>query len=391
MLKLRPADMNDAERLLRWRNDEQTRANSHIAAVVSLAEHLAWLEATLCGPNQLFIVEDDGVPVGSVRADREPNGWKLSWTVAPEHRGKSHGKHMVRELVQQLDGPCRAEIRYGNVASEKVAAFAGLTRDREQDGFGHWSYRPRRTVKTVACIQARMGSSRLPGKVMEDIAGATVLARCIRRTLLARTVDQVVVATTELAIDEAIVAEAERLGVACVRGSEDDVLSRYHKAMLASGAEVVVRITSDCPLIDPAIIDAAVSAFKAACPLVDYASTVLEPSYPRGLDVEVFTAEALHHAMREATQAHEREHVTPYFYEHPDKFRLLGVKNPVDYSGHRWCVDTIEDLRLVRAICERLGAADQAGWQQVLPLFEVEPELAAINGGVQQKPLHPAQ
>ena len=242
-------------------------------------------------------------------------------------------------------------------------------------------------MKTVAIVQARMGSTRLPGKVLADVGGRSMLARVVRRTRRSRRLDQVVVATSNGAGDDSIAAECAGLGVDVFRGSEDDVLDRYHRAAAAAAAEVVMRVTADCPLIDPAVIDAAIAAFSAAG--VDYASTTADRHLPRGLDVEVFTSEALDRAWHEAHQPYERAHVTPYLYEHPDRFTLLAVAIPAPpgATDHRWTVDTAEDLELVRALYRRFGHDDAFGWRDALAVVEAEPHLAQINRRVRQKAL----
>lgn len=237
----------------------------------------------------------------------------------------------------------------------------------------------------VAIIQARMGSTRLPGKALIDIGGMSMLARVVRRVQRARTIAGVVVATTVGAADDAIVAECARLGVPTTRGSEDDVLDRYYQAAVAHQAQVIVRITSDCPLIDPDVIDLVVQAFQQAAP--DYASNTLERRYPRGLDLEVFSFAALEQAWREAAEPYQRAHVTPFLYQHPERFRMLAVSGADDHSAHRWTVDTPEDLAFVRAVYARLGDADAFSWRAVLDLIEREPALAAINAHIEQKEL----
>ena len=241
----------------------------------------------------------------------------------------------------------------------------------------------RRSV--VAIIQARMGSTRLPGKVLREIEGRTMLARVVRRTVRARLVDEVVVATSTADADDPIVAECRELRVACFRGSEEDVLDRYYHAAVAHRADVVVRITSDCPLIDPEVTDQVIRAFLEMQP--DYASNTLHRTYPRGLDTEVTTRAALEQAWREATEPHQRIHVTPYLYQHAEHFILLPVIGSEDLSAGRWCVDTPEDLEFLRAIYARLGPDDAFSWRDVCRLLGTEPHLAEINRQVQQKHL----
>ncbi len=240
-------------------------------------------------------------------------------------------------------------------------------------------------MNLVAIIQARMGSTRLPGKALRDICGRTMLARVVRRARRSRLVDEVAVATTTEPEDIAIVEECRSLGVRYFRGSEQDVLDRYYRAAREFSADAVVRITSDCPLIDPEIIDLVVRAFLDNEP--DYASNTLVGTYPRGLDVEVFSMKALERARAEASMDYQRIHVTPYLYQNPGIFRLLSVTGDEDYSRYRWTVDTQEDLDLVRTIYGMISKDDDFSWRDVLALMKREPALAEINRHIRQKSL----
>ncbi len=240
-------------------------------------------------------------------------------------------------------------------------------------------------MKIVAIIQARMGSTRLPGKVLMDLGGATVLSRVVHRTQRSRLVAQVVVATTTSGSDEVIVSEASKLEVPVFRGSEQDVLDRYWQASLKFHADVIVRITSDCPLIDPELIDQTIQTLLQEG--ADYGSNGLPPRFPRGLDAEVFTATALERAQQQAHKPYEREHVTPYFYENPEFFRLACINNSTNQGHHRWTLDTAEDLRFLRSIYSHFSPRDSFSWREVLALVELQPSLSAINGHVRQKEL----
>ena len=242
-----------------------------------------------------------------------------------------------------------------------------------------------RPSKVVAIIQARMGSTRLPGKVLLDICGQTMLGRVVRRAQAAKLIDQVVVATTPHESDAPVVEECRRLDVPSFLGSEEDVLDRYNRAAEAHGADVVVRITSDCPLIDPVESDRVIQAFLDSRP--DYASNVLRRTYPRGLDTEVMSAATLAHAWLEAREHYERVHVTPYIYGHPETFRLLSVSGSVGHNGHRWTVDTPHDLQFVRGVYRLLGDRATAGWRDVLSIVEQNPQLSQINQDVRHKDL----
>ena len=237
-------------------------------------------------------------------------------------------------------------------------------------------------MRVVAIIQARMGSTRLPGKVMKDIGGETMLARVVWRARRAKLLDEVVVATTNKAVDAPIVSECTKLGVPVFRGDEQDVLDRYYRSAQANRAEAIVRITSDCPLIDPEIIDDVVRAFLKTKP--DYASNTF---FPRGLDVEVITMASLERAWHESNKSYHRVHVTPYIYQNRDLFRLLSVKAEEDYSSYRWTVDTREDLNFVRSVYGRFDNQDTFGWHDVLKVLDREPELVELNHHILQKKL----
>ena len=247
-------------------------------------------------------------------------------------------------------------------------------------------------MKTVAIIQARMGSTRLPGKVIRVLGDRTVLAHVIGRASEARGVDGVVVATTESVSDQAVVDEAVRAGAGVFRGSELDVLARYQGAATTFGAERIVRITSDCPLLDPDLLGRMLTEFDLAgrsdAPL-DYMSNALERTFPRGLDAEVFTRAALERAFHEASRPYEREHVTPYLYEHPELFRLRAFRGPADHSHYRLTLDTHEDWALLSAIFSELQRpGHRITTDEVIGLLRRRPELVALNADVWQKVLH---
>ena len=240
-------------------------------------------------------------------------------------------------------------------------------------------------MKVVAIIQAHMGSTRLPGKVFKDLADEPMLACVVDRTRRAQTLDEVVVATTVQSADEAIVRLCAKRDWPCFRGSEEDVLDRYYQAAVAHQADVVVRITSDCPLIEPEIVDRVVREFLERQPEVDYAcNTLPRRTFPRGLDTEVMRFDVLEQAWREDDNPAWREHVTPYIQRHPDLFHIYGVVNEVDYSHMRWTVDTPQDLAFVRRVYEHFGH-DRFSWREVLVVLEQYPAWLEINQDVQQK------
>ena len=234
-----------------------------------------------------------------------------------------------------------------------------------------------------------MNSTRLPGKVLRVLGDATVLGHVVRRLLACSSLTRVVVATTREAVDDAVCREAISLGALVTRGSEDDVLGRFVQALDEHGGDVGVRITSDCPFIDPALIDRGVRRLLASDPPPDYLSNTLLRTYPRGYDFEVFLVEALRTAAREALAPGEREHVTSFLYRHPDRFRLESLERPDPRGSAEWRVtlDTPEDWDVIRALFDRLAPANQLfGLDELERLVAREPALLAANRDIRQKP-----
>lgn len=240
--------------------------------------------------------------------------------------------------------------------------------------------------RVVAVVQARMASTRLPGKVLADLGGKPILAWVVDRAARAKRINQVVVATTISPDDDAVVDFCRARGYAFFRGSMHDVLDRYYQASREFNAAVVVRLTADCPLIDPSMLDETIDTFLGVDPPLDFAANRLpgDRTVPIGLDIEVCTAAALAIAWREAQQPHQREHVMPFFYEQPERFRVRHIRHDPDLGDLRWTVDTPEDLELLRQVVAHFDD-DRFSWQDVLALFQEQPELAEINAGVQHK------
>ncbi len=242
----------------------------------------------------------------------------------------------------------------------------------------------------IVCIsQARMTSSRLPGKVLMPAAGKPLLAHHLERLARCRRVDAVVLATTGNAADDPVADLARRMGAGVFRGSEDDVLGRFAGAAAAAGAEVVVRVTADCPLIDPALIDRVVERFLAGrdeAPPVAYAA-IDTNRFPRGLDAEVVARGALDAAAAEAADPAEREHVTPFIYRRPERFRMAPALAPDGpLPPYRLCVDVPDDYELVRRVLEALPPGEAGfGWQECCNLLFHHPDWTAINRDVAQR------
>ena len=244
-------------------------------------------------------------------------------------------------------------------------------------------------MKIVAIMQARMRSTRLSGKVMKKILGKPVILWDLDRISLSNLIDEVVVAIPYGKKNDVIVDTIKEYNdkIVTTRGSEDDVLDRYYQAAVQANADVVVRITSDCPLIDPVVMDQVIEHFlDTDC---DYCSNSLIRTYPRGLDTEVFSFKALEEAWNEATKDYEREHVTPYIIENPDKFKLLNVANDINLSHLRWTLDTKEDFEFINAVYKRIYPKKQLFlMDDIIELLDKEPELIDINRHIEQKQVH---
>ena len=242
---------------------------------------------------------------------------------------------------------------------------------------------PRRDVSThpIVIIQARMGSTRLPGKVLLPINGSPMLQGMVERLRSCKETPPIILATTTLKKDDVLADLAHKMGVSVFRGSEDDVLDRFAQAASSTSADSIVRLTADCPLIDPAMVDTALNLFYNA--RVDYLSNTIRRTYPRGLDIEIFTREALIRAAEKATLKGDREHVTQYIVHHPTLFHLGGFVTEVDLSSWRLTVDTKEDFAVVEHFLESLGSA--VSFESIKKLVHLHPEWRKINEGVHQK------
>lgn len=238
--------------------------------------------------------------------------------------------------------------------------------------------------RVVGIIQARMGSTRLPGKVLADLAGHPMLGVEVQRLRAARTLAELVVATSTGCRDDAVAALAAELSAPCFRGSDDDCLDRFHGAALEHEADVVVRLTGDNPFLDGAFVDWIVELFSASEPQADYASSVLSGTFPLGLGVEVFFRDGLEAAWREAPAGPWREHVTPFFYKQPERFRILAPRAPRDLGHIRLTVDAAEDLTLARTVFDHFGRIDFS-WEEAVAEIERRPHWRAINRGVTQR------
>ncbi len=237
------------------------------------------------------------------------------------------------------------------------------------------------TLNAAVIVQARMGASRLPGKPLLEVLGKPLLFYLITRLKRCEKVHEIIIATTDKPQDQVIADYAMSLGVKVVRGDEENVLARY--GLAAVNCDLIVRVTADCPLMDPSVIDQMIERFRP-----DYFSNTLVRTFPRGLDVEIFTKNALEIAFKEANKPFEKEHVTPYFYQHPEKFHLGNFLYEEDASNHRWTVDTKEDFELIKRMIEALyPIKPDFNLRDMLDLIKKHPEWEDLNRHVEQKSL----
>jgi spore coat polysaccharide biosynthesis protein SpsF len=239
----------------------------------------------------------------------------------------------------------------------------------------------------VSIVQARMNSSRLPGKVLIPIAGHPMLNWVVERARMSQLTDDVWVATTTDPSDDAIAAYCHKQGYPLYRGSEQDVLDRFYQAAKLAKADVVVRLTADCPMIDPGLIDDVITALIKE--QADFAATRLPPpfhrTYPIGLDVEAVHFTGLEKAWQEAATQYQREHVMPFFYEQEGQFKVVVLNAAEGKGSYRWTVDTAEDLQLVEQLAAAFDERRDFSWQEVLAYFDTHPELHGINASVRHK------
>jgi len=242
--------------------------------------------------------------------------------------------------------------------------------------------------KVVAIIQARMGSTRLPGKVMMDIIGRPMLWHVGNRVSNSRLVDKIVVATSITKQNDCIESFCKKNEIDFYRGSEENVLDRYYQTAKNFKADIIARITADCPLIDPEVIDKVILSYLNNRNFFDGTSNTIDRTYPRGMDVEVISFEALKKCWKKADEQYQKEHLTPYIYEHSEIFNLKNVKHEKDLSDLRLTVDEEKDLELIRKIYSKLYKEDDIFYlNDIIKLFKENPELIAINKKVKQKPV----
>ena len=399
---LRPIDERDTDAILRWRAEPSVAAQLFSERAPTREEHLAWLASLRPdGERREFVVVEraGGRAVGTIglshvdrRYRRAEYGVVIGETAA---RGKGLAAEASRLLLEHAFVALGLRRVYLHVLADNGSALAlyrrlgfereGVLRehvwkgDRFRDVVVMGLVRPPRP-RVVAAIQARMASTRLPGKVLRPIGGRPVIERIAERLARCHEIDAIVVATSVEARDDAVADLAARLGLQCVRGSEADLVARIALTARATDADALVRITADCPLVDPVLVDRIVHRWREASGALDYVSNVFPATYPDGLDVEVLSRATLDRLDREAREAKFRDAPTSYIWAHPAAFRVANVEHDRKLRGLRWTLDYPEDLVFVEAVYEALDRPGEVfTMSDVLSLLERRPELRELN------------
>lgn len=402
-IELRSLSGADAsERYLAWLSDPEVNhfLEVRFSAPKTIDELRLFIVASEGSVNELLLgifLRADGRHIGNIKLgpiDSNHGSGDIGLLIGERSEwGKGYAATAIDLLanyaffqlkLRKLTAGCYAE----NEGSRRAFLKAGFSEEGRrtgqyrvdggrQDGLLFGRIAPHSPV-TVAILQARLSSSRLPGKVLLPLQGRPMLARQIERVRRSQRADVLVVATSDRPEDDAVAALCVEEGVACHRGALDDVLDRFYRAAKPYVPDVVVRLTGDCPLADPAVIDACVDYFTEGG--YDYASNSVRPTYPDGLDVEVMRFSCLEAAWREAKLPSEREHVTPFIHTRPARFHIGHLQNDCDLSALRWTVDEPDDLKFVQEVYAALYPANAAfSMRDVLALLEKRPELRAIN------------
>lgn len=383
---IRPVSLKDVDWIWELMNQGSVRNASFSTKRIGKEENRAYWKRKLEDKGfRAWTICSEGKPVGLVRVE---NG-TVSIAVSESHRRKGLAFRALSEL--DLEG-CRAEVLPENRDSLKLFLKLGFREVPASESAGE-----KGTVKKivlekkavpesagrgqgkVGCIvQARMGSTRLPGKTLKEINGKPVLGYVLDRLGECETLDKVIVATTVSGKDDAILDFCERNGFECFRGSEENVLERFFECAKQEGFDVIVRVTADCPLIDPATVDLAVKSFMEKG--VDYLGNAHLRTFPRGLDVEVFSFEALERAHRQAKAGAEREHVTLFFYSRPEIFRVGSMEAGPELRRPelRLCIDTEKDFELLRQVFAEFRNP-LVGVARVIEWLDSRPELRKLN------------
>jgi len=380
---LRPAASTDCEALWRWRNDPATRRASFQQDEIPHDAHTRWFAESLGRPDRrIYIVVVNDADAGTVRLDLDRDEARVSINLAPEWRGRGIGTRALRLLCRELCGSPKlerlsAQVRPENHASRVAFERAGFSVVAGQEHL--LLVRPTK-LRVVGAIQARMGSSRLPGKALLPIRGRSAIEWIAERLGHCRELETVVVSTSVEYENDAIADLAAQIRLGCVRGSETDLVQRLALTAAVTGADALVRITADCPLVDPQLVDDVVLTWRRSRGDLEYVCNVFPPTFPDGLDVELLSRDVLERLDREVADPFFRESLTAYIREHSGTFRVANLPYAEDLSRLRWTLDYPEDLAFVEAVLQELRPErDGSAMRDVLALLERRPELRELN------------
>lgn len=411
----RKIERSDLEMVKNWRNQERILKNSRDRRVLTMEDQVRWFERiSSSGMDDMYIILRDGVPVGVCglgRLNCQDRTAEITYylgvssspaidvTLGVEVYDFLKKKGFMEYRLNRLHG----EVFGFNEGGLRLALHCGFKNEgiKRQSVFWDGKYwdsimvgllaeeyrlQEAEKLKVVIIVQARTGSARLPGKVLKEVMGKPLLGYLLERLKRVGKCDEICVATTTKPQEQSILDICSRMSVKTFRGSEDDVLERYFLAAQAVQADAVVRVTSDCPLIDPVEIDKLIGYYLENYDHYDYVSHSLRRTYPAGMEAEIFSFGALKKAHEDARSQPNREHVTLYLREHPDLFRLGNVAYKQNQKDHRWTVDTPEDFELVAKILENLyPSSPEFSLEDMLDLCQRNPEWKKINGHVVQK------
>lgn len=410
--KIEPLDL---EMIMNWRNQERILKNSRDRRVLTMEDQLKWFQRISgSGIDDIYIILRDGMPVGVCglgRINRQDSTAEITYYLGVQNNAAADvmvgvetyaflkKKGFKEYHLNRLHG----EVFGFNEGGMRLAYHCGFKKEgvKRQSVFWDGKYwdsimvgllaeeyrlQEAENKKVVIIVQARTGSTRLPGKILKEVMGKSLLEYLLERLKRVVKCSEICVATTTKPQEQPILDICSRMSIKNFRGSEDDVLERYFLAAREVQADAIVRVTSDCPLIDPIEIDKLIDYYLEYSDTYDYVTHSLERSYPAGMEAEIFSFAALKKAHETATSRPDREHVTLYLRERPDLFRLGNIRYKEDQKHHRWTVDTPEDFALVAKIIETLYPVNpEFSMEEILHLCRENPDWKNINSHVVQK------
>jgi spore coat polysaccharide biosynthesis protein SpsF len=412
-VSFRAIERKDLELVRGWRNQDRIRRNSRDHRVFNQEDQLSWFQKISHSRfDDVSIVLEGNIPVGVcglTRIDPDDRSAEITYYLGEQKnavRDVAVGVAAYEFLKRKGFEEYKLKRLYGeafafNEGGIKLACYCGFKKEKIKansiylDG-QYWDgvivcmwaeeYRAQKGLNVVIIVQARTGSTRLPNKILKEVMGKPLLEYLLERLKRVKKADTICVATTTKPQERPILDICSRMSVGTFRGSEEDVLERYFLAAQEWKADAVVRITSDCPLIDPVEINKLIEYYIDHVGKYDYVSHSLERSYPAGMEAEIFSFEVLEKANQEAKSGPEREHVTLYFRERPEVFRLANLAYKEDQKDYRWTVDTPEDFELVAKIIENLYSVNpEFSLDDILDLCQKNPGWRNINSHITQK------